>query len=225
MPTLKDPENRHTDSNLAYAKVKLVTERPKGGANTASVSCDLLLFALPKGQALEVWNRIQSDQSFHDLPIAILTVQGQEIGRVLNRAKGVSSHPKQRSPAESAENVKKLLRSIGTSDKPDGPVEAGELVIDPSSYRVTRGGEQTTLSVLEFRLLYYLATRPNRLFTRNQLHAAVWRGSRSVNPRIVDAYIRRLRVRIEADPEHPTHLKTLRGMGYLFDSAAGNGLC
>jgi two-component system phosphate regulon response regulator PhoB len=74
------------------------------------------------------------------------------------------------------------------------------------------------LSTLEFRLLYYLARRPDRVFTRDQLLDAVWGTDRFVTPRSVDVYIRRLREKIEADPEKPEYLKTVRGAGYIFDA-------
>ena len=93
-------------------------------------------------------------------------------------------------------------------------------MIDPSSYRVTRSGEPISLSTLEFRLLYYLASRPNRVFGRDRLLDAIWGTDRFVTPRSVDVYIRRLREKVEADPQHPLHLKTVRGAGYLFESRA-----
>jgi two-component system phosphate regulon response regulator PhoB len=92
-------------------------------------------------------------------------------------------------------------------------------MIDPSSYRVTHDSKPVTLSTLEFRLLYYLATRPNRVFTRDQLLDAVWGTERFVTPRSVDVYIRRLREKVESDADHPAFLKTVRGAGYMFESA------
>jgi two-component system phosphate regulon response regulator PhoB len=76
------------------------------------------------------------------------------------------------------------------------------------------------LSTLEFRLLYYLASRPNRVFTRDQLLDAVWGTDRFVTPRSVDVYVRRLREKVELDPQHPIHMKTVRGVGYLFETRA-----
>jgi two-component system phosphate regulon response regulator PhoB len=96
------------------------------------------------------------------------------------------------------------------------------LKIDPSSYRVARDGKPATLSTLEFRLLYFLATRPNRVFTRDQLLDAVWGTERFVTPRSVDVYIRRLREKVEVDADRPVFLKTVRGAGYMFESEAGS---
>jgi len=103
--------------------------------------------------------------------------------------------------------VKALLRRVQPAEEHEKPIEAGALRIDPSSYRVTRDGELLPLSTLEFRLLYFLASRPNRVFTRDQLLDAVWGTGRFVTPRSVDVYIRRLREKIERDPEKPLHLK------------------
>jgi two-component system phosphate regulon response regulator PhoB len=85
---------------------------------------------------------------------------------------------------------------------------------------VQRNGEAIQLTALEFRLLYFLAARPNRVFTRDQLLDAVWGTERFVTPRSVDVYIRRLREKIEMDPVHPHYLKTMRGAGYLFETVA-----
>jgi two-component system phosphate regulon response regulator PhoB len=97
-------------------------------------------------------------------------------------------------------------------------IESRGLTIDPSSYRVTRDNKPITLSTLEFRLLYYLATRPNRVFSRDQLLDAVWGTERFVTPRSVDVYIRRLREKVETDADRPAFLKTVRGAGYMFES-------
>jgi len=92
-------------------------------------------------------------------------------------------------------------------------IEIGKLAIDPASYRVSHSGKAVPLSTLEFRLLYYLASRPNRVFTRDQLLDAVWGTDRFVTPRSVDVYVRRLREKIESDPEiHSLENGSRRGL-------------
>lgn len=93
-------------------------------------------------------------------------------------------------------------------------------MIDPSLFAVSRDGEPVELTALEFRLLHYLASRPNRIFSRDQLLDAVWGREHFVTPRSVDVYIRRLREKIEANPVEPVFLKTKRGAGYLFETIA-----
>jgi two-component system phosphate regulon response regulator PhoB len=112
------------------------------------------------------------------------------------------------------------LRRTEPAAEVERPIEVGKLVIDPSSYRVMRSSKPLTLSTLEFRLCYFLASRPNRVFSRDQLLDAVWGTERFVTPRSVDVYVRRLREKIEDDPEHPVYLKTVRGAGYMFESSA-----
>ena len=116
--------------------------------------------------------------------------------------------------------VKALLRRAEPPADSPRTIEVGRLAIDPASYRVSHSGKPVPLSTLEFRLLYYLASRPNRVFTRDQLLDAVWGTDRFVTPRSVDVYVRRLREKIESDPENPIHLKTVRGAGYLFETRA-----
>ncbi|MGC1105276.1 MAG: winged helix-turn-helix domain-containing protein, partial [Candidatus Acidiferrales bacterium] len=99
-------------------------------------------------------------------------------------------------------------------------LEIGALRVDPISYRAQREGRTLPLSTLEFRLLYYLASRPNRVFSRDQLLDAVWGTDRFVTPRSVDVYVRRLREKVERNPEKPEYLKTVRGAGYLFETTS-----
>jgi two-component system phosphate regulon response regulator PhoB len=77
--------------------------------------------------------------------------------------------------------------------------------------------ELVTTTATEFRLLDYLARHPGRVFSRDHLLDAVWGDARFVTPRSVDVYVRRIREKIEVDPETPRFLKTMRGAGYRFD--------
>jgi phosphate regulon transcriptional regulator PhoB len=182
----------------------------------------ILDLMLPKMPGLEICKEIRRDPALNRLPILMLTARGEEADRVIGLEMGADDYvTKPFSPRELAARVKALLRRTEPADEVERAIEVGRLSIDPSSYRVTRAGKPLTLSTLEFRLIYYLAARPNRVFTRDQLLDAVWGADRFVTPRSVDVYIRRLREKIEADPENPVHLKTVRGAGYLFESVAG----
>ncbi len=179
----------------------------------------LLDLMLPKLSGLEICKEIRRDAALNRLPILMLTARGDEADRVVGLEMGADDYvTKPFSPRELVARVKALLRRAEPPDEAARPIEAGRLEIDPSAYRVTRAGKLVTLSTLEFRLLYFLASRPNRVFTRDQLLDAVWGTERFVTPRSVDVYIRRLREKIEADPEKPAHLKTVRGAGYLFET-------
>jgi len=184
---------------------------------------DLLVLdlMLPKLSGLEVCKEIRREGQLARLPILVLTARGEEADRVVGLELGADDYvTKPFSPRELVARVKALLRraspSAADSEK---PIEVGKLLIDPASYRVTRNEKLVPLSTLEFRLLHYLASHPNKVFTRDQLLDAVWGTDRYVTPRSVDVYIRRLREKVETDSEHPAHLKTVRGAGYLFEMA------
>jgi phosphate regulon transcriptional regulator PhoB len=186
---------------------------------------DLLLLdlMLPKMPGLEVCKEVRRDPALSRLPILMLTARGEEADRVVGLEMGADDYvTKPFSPRELVARVKALLRRAEPTDDVERPIEVGRLLIDPSSYRVTRAGKPLPLSTLEFRLVYYLASRPNRVFTRDQLLDAVWGTERFVTPRSVDVYIRRLREKIEIDPESPVHLKTVRGAGYLFETSGAS---
>lgn len=95
-------------------------------------------------------------------------------------------------------------------------IRTGDIEIDPSAMRILVRGSEIPTTTLEFRLMYYLTHHRARVFTRDQLLDAVW-GNQDVSPRTVDACIRRLRRKIEADRFRPAYLKTIRGAGYCFD--------
>jgi phosphate regulon transcriptional regulator PhoB len=183
---------------------------------------DLLILdlMLPKLPGLEICKEIRRDPAFSGLPILMLTARGEEADRVVGLELGADDYvTKPFSPRELVARVKALLRRAAPAAEAK-PIEAGDLRIDPASYQVTRAGKPVVLTAMEFRLLQFLASRPNRLFTRDQLLDAVWGNERFVTPRSVDVYVRRLREKIEPDPERPVFLKTVRGAGYLFQSRA-----
>lgn len=176
---------------------------------------------LPKLSGLEICKEIRRDERLGRLPILILTARGDEPDRVVGLELGADDYvTKPFSPRELIARVKALLRRVQPPGEDAKLLEIGTLRVDPISYRAQREGRTLPLSTLEFRLLYYLASRPNRVFSRDQLLDAVWGTDRFVTPRSVDVYVRRLREKVERNPERPEYLKTVRGAGYLFETAA-----
>ena len=184
---------------------------------------DLLILdlMLPKLSGLEICKEARKDPALNRLPILILTAKGEEADRVVGLELGADDYvTKPFSPRELAARVKALLRRTEPAGAGEKLIEIGGLRIDPAAYRVSRSGKAVPMSTLEFRLLYFLAARPNRVFTRDQLLDGVWGTERFVTPRSVDVYVRRLREKIEPDPQHPAFMKTIRGAGYLFETRA-----
>src|SRR5215469_9573272 len=204
-------------------QVAAATDGATGLAQVRKAPPDILLLdlMLPKLSGLDICKEIRRDQSLNRLPILMLTARGEEADRVVGLEMGADDYvTKPFSPRELGARVKALLRRTEPSTPAEKPIELGPLRIDPAAYRVTRGGKPVPMSTLEFRLLYFLAARPNRVFTRDQLLDSVWGTERFVTPRSVDVYVRRLREKIEADPQHPAYMKTIRGAGYLFETRA-----
>jgi DNA-binding response OmpR family regulator len=115
--------------------------------------------------------------------------------------------------AKSAEADRRFERPLSQD-----VVAAGDLEINPTTMVVNIRGETITTTATEFRLLYYFAQNPSRVFTRDKILDAIWRDSSFVTPRSIDVYVRRLREKIERDPENPEYLKTVRGVGYKFEA-------
>jgi DNA-binding response OmpR family regulator len=100
--------------------------------------------------------------------------------------------------------------------EPAEVIEVGDLRLDARTLEVSARAQPVELSTLEFKLLYFLASHPRRVFKRDQLLDEVWGRDRFVTPRTVDVHIRRLREKIEVEPSRPQYLQTVRGSGYRF---------
>jgi two-component system alkaline phosphatase synthesis response regulator PhoP len=204
-------------------QVMATSDGSTGLAQLRKALPDLLILdlMLPKVSGLEVCKEVRRDATLSRLPILMLTARGDEADRVVGLELGADDYvSKPFSPRELVARIKALLRRVEAPGGIEKTIDVGILRIDPAAYRVTRSGKMVPLSTLEFRLLYYLAARPNKVFSRDQLLDAVWGTDRFVTPRSVDVYVRRLREKIELDPQQPSYVKTIRGAGYLFENRA-----
>ena len=123
------------------------------------------------------------------------------------------------SPRELAARVEAVLRRVNESQtvsRTEKVLIFGELRIDPNTREVTISGEPATLTAKEFDLLYYLASQPKRVFTRDQLMEAVWGYTFAAETSTVTVHMRRLREKIEPNPTRPRYLQTVWGVGYRF---------
>jgi two-component system phosphate regulon response regulator PhoB len=123
------------------------------------------------------------------------------------------------SPRELVARVKAHLRREERDAEP-GAVEIGPFRLDRGARRVFLGEREIELTSTEFNLLEFFFTHPGRAYSRDQLLDNVWGQQRYVTPRTVDVHVRRLRERIEEQPESPRYLTTVRGFGYRFEESA-----
>ena len=181
---------------------------------------DLLILdlMLPGIQGIELCRIVRNDPKNSGLPIIMLTAKGEEIDRIVGLEMGADDYmTKPFSPRELAARVKAVLRRFKEKPVMEKIMKIGDIEIDRERYTVTIRGKSVKLSATEFKLLLFLAERRGKVFSRGQLLDAVWRDEAFVEPRTVDVHIRRLRSNIEADPANPRYIKTMRGIGYLFN--------
>jgi phosphate regulon transcriptional regulator PhoB len=176
----------------------------------------ILDLMLPGIDGLEVCRQIRRNDKFASIPILMLTARGEEADRVVGLELGADDYvTKPFSMRELIARVRALMRRHEPVPQ-KAKLQRGDLTIDPTAHSVAVAGRRVDLSALEFRLLHYLAQHPGMVFTRDQLLDRVWGNDRSVTPRSVDVYIRRLREKIEPAPEEPHYVHTVHGVGYRF---------
>jgi DNA-binding response OmpR family regulator len=173
---------------------------------------------VPGGDGLDLCRRIRQNVRLGTTPIIFLTAKAAESDRVLGLELGADDYiTKPFSPRELVARIKAVLRRF---ERPLTPAvtKVGDVEIDSGAMTLAVSGKPVTTTATEFRLLDCLARHPGRVFTRDQLLDAVWRDTQFVTPRSVDVYVRRLREKIEPDPENPRYLRTVRGAGYRFEA-------
>ena len=186
---------------------------------------DLLVLdvMLPDLQGFEVLRILRTREKTRHLPVVLLTARGEEADKLVGFELGADDYvTKPFSPRELLARVRAVLKRARGEEAGRPRLRFGDLEIDLDAHRVYRAQEEVLLAPQEFRLLAFLATHPNRVYSREQLLGHAWDPDVYVDPRTVDVHIRRLRSRIEADPAHPRHIQTLRGAGYRF-SPSGAG--
>jgi DNA-binding response OmpR family regulator len=177
----------------------------------------LLDIMVPGGDGLDVCRRIRKNPALSVTPIIFLTARTSESDRVLGLELGADDYiTKPFSPRELIARVKAVLRRFERPAASTG-VQFDKVEIDSNAMQLKVGGELVATTATEFRLLEYFARHPGRVFSRDHLLDAVWGDARFVTPRSVDVYVRRIREKIESDPEDPRYLKTVRGAGYRFE--------
>jgi two-component system response regulator MtrA len=166
---------------------------------------------LPKRDGLEVCRTIRTESS---VPVVMLTARGDPIDIVVGLESGADDYVTK--PFEMPVLVARIRAALRRAQLLD-PAETltlGPLRIDVLGHRVTRNGEEITLSPTEFRLLVELARRPRQVFTRELLLERVWGYSYLGDSRLVDVAIQRLRAKLGTDPDSRDLIETVRGVGY-----------
>ncbi|MBP3438634.1 MAG: response regulator [Sutterella sp.] len=196
-------------ADLAQARAALASGRP-----------DLMLLdvMLPDGSGFDLLRAVKQSSDLRDLPVIMLTARGDEADRVAGLDGGADDYVvKPFLPRELTARIRAVLRRSSGGVRPareerDRVIVHGPLSMNETRFEATVDGKPLKLSVKEFRLLFLFASRPGRVFTREQLLDSVW-GSAFVDERTVDVHMLRLRKAL-AGTRAEDIVETVRGIGY-----------
>lgn len=182
---------------------------------------DLILLdvMLPEMDGFSVCREIRAKSQ---VPIILLTAREEEVDKVLGLELGADDYiTKPYSVRELLARIKANLRR--TAKRPADTADDGEtlvfarLIIDLERFSVTKDGKPVELTIREFELLKFLASQPDKIFSREKLLEKVWGYEYYGDVRTVDVTVRRLREKIEDNPGEPDIIMTKRGLGYYFN--------
>jgi DNA-binding response OmpR family regulator len=165
------------------------------------------------GLTLCRWIRERSN-----LPVILLTARGEEADRIVGLELGADDYvTKPFSPRELSARVRTVLRRSAPQVAAPDTIAFGDVRLDGGSREVLKAGAAVQLTAKEFDLLWFLASHPRLVFSRDQLMDRVWGFESAVDTGTVTVHVRRLREKIETDPAAPRHLLTVWGVGYRLD--------
>ncbi|MBT8100281.1 MAG: phosphate regulon transcriptional regulator PhoB [Gammaproteobacteria bacterium] len=189
------------------ARELLANERP---------ALALIDWMLPDMSGLELTRMLKRDRDNDDLAIIMLTARAEEFDKIAGLEGGADDYvTKPFSPRELVARIQAVLRRANAADG-DKLVE-GNLELDAAAHRVRAGGQEIRLGPTEFRLLQFLMTHPDRVYSRAQLLDRVWGANVYVEERTVDVHVRRLRKAL-AVASADQYIQTVRGAGYRFST-------
>lgn len=213
-----DPTVRGVVSDYLRAAGHDVTEVGDGPtALQRGVEQDLIILdlMLPGIDGLEVFRRLRAGGV--QAPVIMLTAKAAEADRVLGLELGADDYlAKPFSPRELVLRVAAVLRRNQPTPPGREILTDGDLALDLTAQKVTRDGVPLTLTIREFDLLVHLVSHPDQVFSRDELMRAVW-GWEVGDASTVTVHVRRLRGKVEPDPQHPTRLVTVWGRGYRWE--------
>ena len=174
----------------------------------------LLDVMLPGIDGLEVLRRIREKSN---IPVIMLTAKGEDMDKILGLEYGADDYIlKPFNILEVKARIKTILRRTGSSAQGPEIIKAKNMVVDLNKRSVTINGEEIPLTAKEFDILHLLITHPGVVYKREDLLETIWKYEYMGDIRTVDVHIRRLRKKIERNPEEPEYVYTKWGVGYYF---------
>lgn len=176
----------------------------------------LLDVSLPDGNGFSICAEVKRE---YEIPVVFLTASGDEYSVVAGLDMGADDYiAKPFRPRELISRIRSVLRRC---KKEQRILSCGDLRVNVSSATVTKGEKELFLSALEYRLMLLLLQNKGQILTRNQLLEEIWDASGEyVNDNTLSVYMKRLREKIEENPQSPRLLHTIRGIGYRMEDRA-----
>ena len=192
-------------------------EEAESSIRTALPGLMLLDWVLPTASGVAFLRGLRSDRRTRQIPVIMLTGRSEESDKITGLEAGADDYlTKPFSHRELLARIKAVVRR-GAPLLGDEPVQFDGLKLDPAAHRVVASGSIVKLWATEFRLLHFLMTHPDRVYSRGQLLDEVWGDHVFVEDRTVDVHIRQLRQALQPSG-HDRMIETVRGAGYCFRS-------
>jgi two-component system, OmpR family, alkaline phosphatase synthesis response regulator PhoP len=171
----------------------------------------ILDIMMPEKTGVEVCEILRADPAFKNTLIIFLTALNDEATQIKGLSTGADDYiSKPVSPRIFNSKVQSILRRAGK--EPSRIINVEGLTIDPEKYIVSVAGNETSLAKKEFELLYFLASKPGRVFLRNEILNEIWGNEVIVGDRTIDVHIRKIRQKLGVDC-----ITTVKGVGYKFE--------
>lgn len=173
----------------------------------------ILDIMMPKKNGIEVCRVLRENPLFQNTLIIFLTALSDDLSHVKGLEDGADDFiSKPISPKVLVSKVNALFRRVLKEESNSKSIEVGDIRIEPEKYLVVYKGVNITLVKKEFELLHYLASKPGRVFLRNEILTNIWGTDVVVGDRTIDVHVRKIRQKLGIDC-----IKTIKGVGYKFD--------
>jgi two-component system, OmpR family, alkaline phosphatase synthesis response regulator PhoP len=167
---------------------------------------------MPEMDGMETCREIKQIPALNKSIIAFLTARNEDYSQIAGFDAGADDYiAKPIKPRVFISRVKALLRRFSSAEETGEKINVADLVIDRERYMVIRNEKEFILPKKEFELLWLLASKPNKVFTRDEIYSSIW-GNVVVGDRTIDVHVRKIREKLEID-----NIKTIKGVGYKFE--------
>ncbi|QIL41976.1 MULTISPECIES: response regulator transcription factor [Pedobacter] len=197
-------------------QVFTATNGQEGITVAKKVHPDLIILdiMMPKMDGIEACRLMRAIPEFKNTFMVFLTARSEEYSEIAGFNVGADDYiAKPIKPRALVSRINAILRrNAGTEEVSENKLEIGDLVIDREAYLVFQGGNKVVLAKKEFELLYLLASKPGKVYTRESILKNIWEDSVVVTNRTIDVHIRKLREKLGE-----TYVSTVKGVGYKFE--------